>query len=60
MDQNNYFSTIYKPNFDKYEYSGWELLNKINNLYRIKILGKRPQKSTDLEEYVVLEPKNIV
>ena len=31
MDQNNYFSTIWEPNFDKYEYSGWELLNKITH-----------------------------
>ena len=29
MDQNNYFSTIWEPNFDEYTYSGWELLNKI-------------------------------
>ena len=27
---------------------------------KIRILDKRPRESTDLEEYIVLEPKNII
>ena len=39
MDQNNYFSTIHKPNFDKYTYSSWELLNKINRNEHVLDVG---------------------
>ena len=27
---------------------------------RLKIIRKRPRESTDLEQYIILEPKNII
>ena len=36
---NNYFENSWKPNYDKFKYSGWELLNKIDKNKTILDVG---------------------